>query len=205
MEKPILFSTPAVQAILAGQKTQTRRVVTVPWHKGKKVPPYEPWYVESDGKLLYMDECGEYHPMEDVCPYGEPGDILWVRETWASHCDECEHNQGEGHKDATCIFGDCERYAYKADDDGCPGGKWRPSIHMPREAARLFLRVTGVRVERLQDISYDDCLREGMWNYGTEVDTLAMFQELWQTLNAKRGFGWETNCWVWVISFEVVS
>ena len=62
-----------------------------------------------------------------------------------------------------------------------------------------------MRVERLQEITYNDCLCEGMWNYGTDIDTLAAFQELWQNLNAKKGYGWETNCWVWVVEFEKIT
>lgn len=204
-DKPIIFSGPMVQAILEGRKTMTRRAITVPWCKGMRSMPYEPYYVETDGRLLYMDECGEYHPMENKCPYGKPGTRLWVRETWASWCDECDNNQGTGYDDATCGHGDCNRYAYKADNKGCPGGKWRPSIHMPKEAARIWLEVTNVRVERLQEITYDDCLREGLWDYGTDVDTLAAFQDLWQKLNAKRGYGWEVNPWVWAVEFKGIS
>ena len=222
-ERPILFSTPMVQAILEGRKTMTRRVckdiADCDFKGGLDREPYlgditlfekvglRKWdWVKHKNQWLYklqnaVDGSKTYLLK---CPYGQPGDRLWVRETWASYCDECKSNQGEGYKDATCAYGDCNRYAYKADDDGCPGGKWRPSIHMPKEAARIFLRITDVRVERLQDITYDDCLREGMWNYGTDVDTLAAFQELWQTTYAKRGFGWETNCWVWVLEFERV-
>lgn len=213
-DKPIIFSGPMVQAILEGRKTMTRRVM-------KPAKRNREGYKQGNG--LWVDGYGtEDRPNEhikdysvspvwqrkdyyikDFAPY-KPGDSLWVRETWASWCDECDSNQGTGYDDATCGHGDCNRYAYKADNKGCPGGKWRPSIHMPKEAARIWLEVTNVRVERLQEITYDDCLREGLWDYGTDVDTLAAFQDLWQKLNAKRGYGWEVNPWVWVIEFRKV-
>lgn len=200
-EKPILFSTEMVKAILAGRKTQTRRVIKPQPHiDSEGMCKWRDCQWMADGRIGFPVTA-----IEDYAPY-QPGDVLWVRETWADL-----RGMGFGYDPRT---DKPFNFAYRADtkpgSDGDRirkeyGIKWKPSIHMPREAARIFLRVTDVRVERLQDISYDDCLREGMWNCGTEVDTLAMFQELWQTLNAKRGFGWETNCWVWVISFEVVS
>ena len=113
------------------------------------------------------------------------GGILWVRETWS--------------KD---VNGD---YVYRTnygstEDDSFPPSlfKWRPSIHMPKAAARIWLEVTDVRVERVQDITEEDAQAEG-------VDSLADFIELWDKLNAKRGYGWDTNPWVWVIEFRVVE
>lgn len=121
------------------------------------------------------------------------GDVLWVRETWNGMCIDC----GE-------CAGDNVGYQYKADSrrpSGCAYEQsWLPPIFMPKEACRLFLRVTGVRAERLQEMPYDDCLKEGMWDYGTDVDTLAAFQALWDSLNA--GYGWDTSPWVWVYTFE---
>jgi hypothetical protein len=212
-EIPILFSTPMVQVILEGRKTMTRRVI-------KPQPPVEAVYSYISEELIseklterfvtFADSTGKTLSPQVMIPY-QPGDILWVRETWCDwggnyiyradgeeFSDPCEA-PGGGYPASCRSYPGCE---------GCmaQGQKyiWRPSIHMPKEAARIFLRITDVRVERLQEITYDDCLREGMWNYGTDVDTLAAFQELWQTLYAKRGYGWETNCWVWVLEFERV-
>jgi len=210
-EKPIIFNTEMVRAILEGRKTQTRRPVKLQpkeqieighdgenwhcyilkeqpfeWKVGKKYWRYgAPWGSQPDFEQPFPE-----------CPYGQVGDVLYVRETW---------------KQANTYYGAIAdyKYIYKAGYEKEKGiqeeERWHPSVHMPREAARLFLKVTDVRVERLQEITYNDCLREGMWNYGTDVDTLAAFQELWQNLNAKKGYGWETNCWVWVVEFEKIT
>ena len=189
--KPIIFSTPMVQAILDGRKTQTRRAI------------------KYDFESVYS-AASQQGIMDKVCQYGElpsdaiewyakniakpkykPGDVLWVRETWSR--DE----SGE--------------YVYRTnygttEDDSFPPSmfKWRPSIHMPREAARIFLRVTNVRVERVQDITAHDAIREGMESE-IPFDTVDEFKELWNNLNAKRGYGWDTNPWVWVVKFERIS
>jgi len=192
-EKPILFSTPMVQAILDGRKTQTRRVM--------KPQPTLEWAPHS---------CGEVHKMKDgifvlvfdepvvigwgasnvdgdeahKSPY-QPGDVLWVRETWKYY----EKAVGKGEE-----FHVEQRFAYKADEsdyeEGRPvewyDGKWRPSIHMPRDAARIFLRVTDVRAERLQEISGRDVMHEGInphwWNGEPERwnnEQRRAFQKLW--------------------------
>lgn len=210
--KPIIFSTPMVQAILDGRKTQTRRVI-----KDKDITN---WFdIDVDGKpIAYIDqETGDSYPPTHRAKY-QPGDILWVRETWAARCDECDSNQGTGYRDATCAYGDCNRYVYKADDNGCPGGKWRPSTHMPREAARLFLEVKNVQVEMLQDITEHnarlegcidshDKICDGKFDDVTEFYLTAKdaFIELWDSINAKRGYPFESNPWVWVITFERVG
>ena len=191
--KPIIFSTPMVRAILDDRKTKTRRLVKEDkrgqWvavnnarnHEyGASVPCYLHREVSVDDKSRNI-----MYPKYDV------GDILWVRETWSK--DE----NGE--------------YVYRAnygttEDDSFPPSmfKWRPSIHMPREAARIFLRVTNVRVERVQDITAHDAIREGMESE-IPFDTVDEFKELWNNLNAKRGYGWESNPWVWVVAFEKIS
>jgi hypothetical protein len=206
--KPILFSTPMVKAILDGKKTQTRRVIKI-----DDAP--ENWKISIAGTSIVRTE-----PYDVKLPRYAAGDILWVRETWQigykednpcdintwtplQACVPC-HRSGE----CTLIESHPYQYLYKASPETHENYDvltWRPSIHMPREAARLFLRVKNVRVERLQDISYDDCLQEGMHDYGTDVDTLGAFQDLWQKLNAKRGYGWDTNPWVWVYEFEKIS
>lgn len=187
--KPILFSTPMVQAILDGRKTMTRRVI-----KPQPDCPYvgfdnwcdSPKNAERLGKIRKT-------------PY-VPGDILWVRETWCP----CATING--------WLDDVSLYGYKADYDGVVPWKWKPSIYMPREAARLFLRVTDVRAERVQDITHAGALAEGIrqcpgWKFElSECDcTIAEFGKLWNGLNAKRGYGWNSNPWVWVYSFERVD
>lgn len=168
--KPILFNTEMVRAILDGRKTVTRRPVKFGRGQNLAWSGYVP-----DGSVLY----GSNNIPAVKAPY-QPGDILWVRETW------------------TPVPGGS--YIYKASVE-CPDawrGTWHPSIHMPREAARLFLRVTGVRAERLQEIDDKGVLAEGL-----EIG--CYFDDLWNsTIKPKdRGtYGWEANPWVWVIEFE---
>ena len=186
-----------VQAILDGKKTQTRRVIKI-----DDAP--ENWNISIAGTSIVRTE-----PYDVKLPRYAAGDILWVRETWAKRI----------HSD--------NRYYYKADNNlgaifNREDDKWRPSIHMPREAARIFLRVLNVRVERLQDISVQDAKNEGIRVHANGcVDGLAFgcyngddcvynrckrpiehFHELWDSINAKRGYGWDANPWVWVIEFE---
>lgn len=182
--KPIIFSTPMVQAILDGRKTQTRRVI-------KPQPNSKAEYKGTEiGKHVFETDIDMWHIKS---PY-QPGQVLWVRETW-SMIDDMPY----------------DNYVYRTDygtteDDSFPPSmfKWKPSIHMPREAARIFLRVKNVRVERLQDITAHDAIREGMESE-IPFDTVDEFKELWNNLNAKRGYGWDTNPWVWVVKFERIS
>lgn len=159
--KPILFSTPMVQAILDGRKTMTRRVI--------KQEGWQQWIAAE----------------ADNAPY-RAGDILWVRETWYQHYDGA--------------------FAYRASSSFDTKG-WRPSIFMPREACRIFLRVIEVRAERLQDMPLFDVWSEGTPQMpgNTDSDGAVNHQDyryLWDKLNAKRGYGWDTNPWVCVITFE---
>lgn len=196
-EKPILFSAPMVRAILNGTKTQTRRVVTVPWKGSKRRVPYEPYWAEDraeeGGRLLACDEYGDYHPATEVMhPYGAAGDRLWVRETF--------HITGASGPDPIKVL-------YRADGD-FPHTVWRPSIFMPRSVCRIELELTGVRIERLQQITGDDAEAEGCTGrtemYGAQ-GCRDNFHLLWDRLNAKRGYGWDTNCWVWVLEFKRVK
>jgi hypothetical protein len=202
-EKPILFSTPMVQAILEGRKTQTRRVI--------KPQPIKVF--KENGVDVLIDD-GRTNAGKR--PYAV-GDILWVRETWAKY-------------DAPYGLL-CSKYQYKVDKydlsirTSIYGKKikWKPSIFMPREAARLFLEVKCVRVERLRDISEKDAEAESakpigvkdlsnVFNYldnntGGDSSELsnsykAGFYKIWEELNAKRGCSWDSNPWVWVIEFE---
>lgn len=183
-ERPILFSAPMVRAILDGTKTQTRRIV-----KGAALD-----WLARDGFTPEFTSAPENH----LCPYGQPGDQLWVREAWAPHP-----------QDATTTF-------YKATTEAEPGfpvwsGPWRPSIHMPRRASRITLEITRVRVERLQDISDADCIAEGIGLNSSAAGvklTLppgalackAGYQALWETLNGPDS--WGANPWVWVVEFR---
>ena len=224
--KPIKFNTEMVQAILEGRKTQTRRVVKPLYNKDysrkarmsifsdiKKIN--NAWAgVAFDGMPFINDDIAQ--------PKYQVGDILWVRETWQYAYDLDEYDQwieGTG------------RYVYRADDanpfncwiDGETGElkdtmPWRPSIHMPFEAARIFLKVTGVGVERLQEITEENAKAEGCINFKDKVsdgkfdnvtafDLTARdaFRELWDSIYLKRGYGWNTNPWVWVYEFERVD
>lgn len=180
--KPILFNTEMVRAILDGQKTCTRRIV-----KGA-IPDDAMWgYTMFTPKGciscrgVYADEYGEKFFR---LPY-QQGDILYVRETW---CKGSWMNEKE-------------RYYYKADDNDfhCV---WHPSIHMPKEAARIWLRVTDVRAERLQDMTDDDAEAEGCFDY---TSTALGFPDVWDSTIKKSDidrYGWDANPWVWVVEFE---
>lgn len=134
-------------------------------------------------------------PGRDRCPYGEPGDRLWVKETFA-----------------TCNHGDIYYRASMPLDLNCGGDaiKWIPSLFMPRRCSRIMLEITGLRIERLQEITGWDAIREGMRSYPgltyshlNKTEPIKEFRLLWNNLNEKRGYGWETNPDVWVIEFEV--
>lgn len=197
--KPILFNTEMVRAILDDRKTKTRRLVKEDkrgqWvavnnarnHEyGASVPCYLHREVSVDDKSRNI-----MYPKYDV------GDILWVRETWLKADD------GYYYKADIEVPSESEdlRKAY--------GYKWKPSIHMPREAARIFLRVTNVRVERLWDISESDAVAEGLrvGDQTTETSTSALtakqsFMWTWQRLYDKGDYPWALNPWVWVYEFE---
>jgi hypothetical protein len=197
-QRPILFSTPMVQAILEGRKTQTRRVIKPQPAVGEA--RYDGTSdLDMDGKLYhFLEHIEQGQPLERYynlgqCPYGQPGDMLWVRETWALLSDEPLPTQ----------------YLYKASDKPTPGTRWKPSIHMPKEACRLFLRITNVRVERLQKISRQDAAAEGVCienplqrfpGYQTHRWPEENFQKLWESISGEQS--WLDNPWVWVVEFE---
>lgn len=179
--KPILFNTEMVRAILEGRKTSTRRII-----KDKDI--VNSFDCEADGTpIAYTDQAtGDSYLPAMPCPY-QPGDILWVRETWNG--DWCDH------------------YIYKADGGSAKAAgyaaepKWRPSIHMPREAARLFLRVKEVSVEKLREISALSAMDEGVTDWND-------FVRLWNTTIKSADlplYGWDANPWVWVIEFERIG
>lgn len=191
MIKPTLFNTEMVRAIQDGTKTVTRRVM--------KPQPRAIYY---DGKVydddgLYVVAENQNGGVEQIeLPY-RPGDILYVRETWAAW---------------SRTMGTPPALYYKADGNAPDGIKWHPSIHMPREAARIFLRVTGVRVERLWEITEEQARAEGLYRgwKATETSTMATtakqaFMWVWDSTikPADRTlYGWMFNPWVWVIEFE---
>jgi len=181
-EGPIFFETVSVLGIQADDKTQTRRAFRVPeGHIGH--PAGIAGSKENPLRLVWAGGV--------LRPRYRPGDILWVRETW-----------GVGIQLAGGII-------YRADYAGknaplAEGQKWRPSMIMPRELARIFLRVMDVRVERLQDISEGDIAAEGITDTAryTPGENIRRFAAFWDSFNAKRGYAWETNPWVWVYTFE---
>ena len=174
-ERPILFSGAMVRAILEGRKTQTRRVISDKheWARSNAV----------------RGECW-------LSPFGVRGDRLWVRETHAGD-NLCGWVYRADHPDADIRAGEL-------DDGEQTLRRWTPAIHMPRAACRLMLDVVTVRVERLQEISEEDAIAEGVrppGDYG-RAPNVAVYRALWDSLNAKRGYGWDVNPWVWVIEFR---
>ena len=202
-EKPIIFNGEMVRAILDGRKTQTRRVVKPqPWDSVNHC------VIKPDGRLgTYEDRAsGRVHILEGSdgkpCPYGAPGDRLWVRETWAVHhsFDDTKPSEIDGlGKILLWLRADASQDGWEA------RGQWRPSSQMPRWASRITLTVKDVRVERLKDIGEADAIAEGVEPKGLDhvVGTRYRFGQLWNSINYTRGFGWDVNPWVWVIEFEV--
>lgn len=214
-EIPILFSTPMVQAILEKRKTMTRRICKL------DTANFDYDLQDKDYGPFLQDKYGDSINVKELSPY-KTGDRLWVRETWL--CDECDPDcPGRGNEDE-CPFnrvGNC-CYGYKAQytSGGHENIKWRPSIFMPKAAARIWLEVTDVRVERLQDITVEDAIAEGVkkgqsYYYGEPHaikgspkcynTAKEAFKGLWDSLNSKRGYGWDTNPWVWVVEFKKVE
>lgn len=204
-ERPILMSAPMVRAILAGTKTQTRRVV-------KPQPPAgwdrNCWFSAPVwGWTAQAEPAQTWHKVR--CPYGQPGDRLWVRETW----NRFEAWQGYFYA------ADDHSFGIGADDDPdhIPEHaiRWKPSIHMPRAASRITLEVTGVRVERLQDISAADAIAEGIEAEGDEWRDYLMphtqccltprssYRTLWESIHGPGS--WDANPWVWVIEFRRIE
>lgn len=194
-ERPILFSEPMVRAILAGRKSQTRRAVKVPVRGGAD------FEIEDDWPIACCTD-GEWRRIP--CPYGEPGDRLWVRERAAFYWGGWHY-----FADGPSEWG----------PDVSPRTFNRPSIHMPRSACRIELEIARVRVERLQSISEGDAIAEGIersedffdcacWKaYGEDEgadvvfpdDPIGSYRSLWESINGAGA--WDANPWVWVIDF----
>lgn len=216
-ERPILFSGEMVRAILDGRKTQTRRVI-LPQPLSMELEPMVRDHDEHPARFFLCDAQlsrriwaarynrrsavgpGEWKwatsELRAACPFGQPGDRLWVRETWASAGGEDE-----------------QPYAvYRADMRGQLVGiaRWVPSIHMPRWASRLTLEITEVRVERVQEITEADAKAEGTapescTSRPCSCAHLHGYRRLWDSLNGPRGYGWDANPWVWVLTFRRVE
>ena len=204
-ERPIIFSTWAIPKLLDGSKTQTRRPI-------KPQPLLTDYENDDNAMWLWLHKCSwwlknspEESGILDYCPYGQVGDRLWVRETWATE---------EGYDYLSPSELDCLTKAYYIDKNlRAKGeyslftqiGKTRPSIFMPRWASRIDLEITEIRAERLQDITPSDAVAEGALPYNLhgwlkEVSDFN-FQLLWDSINGKK-YPWDSNCWVWVISFK---
>lgn len=196
-EHPILFSAPMVRGILENRKTQTRRIV--------KPQP------EQFGSMIRMEVKGHgitanpslANVWGGVCPYGQPGDRLWVRETF--YCDDFRYPRGPVEEMRKLMYyrADVPSGRFEdADEWGEPGSHWKSSIHMPRWASRITLEITDVRVQRLQDISEDDAIAEGCQrNDGPRGAPIGQFRELWNSINGN----WDANTWVWCVSFRRAS
>ena len=183
-ETGLMLKAPLVRAILEGRKTQTRRVA-----KPVKHPDLGNLY--TPGALLREHE--PQHVINRACPYGQPCDRIYVRETFSQHPKWGQLAfRADGEE-----FEDADGWLWEP--------KWQPSSQMPKELARIWLEITGVRVERLQDISTEDCISEGLnttlREYDAEVNLRDQFQELWEST----GGDWDANPWVWVIDFKVLS
>lgn len=205
--KPILFSTQMVQAILEGRKTQTRRVINnihpdSEFHPDLNLLGYT--FVEPDGKIKVPEMASVIQGKYKV------GDVLWVREKFRGLVD-CE--SGKFH--SFSYYADMPEEFHKQYPH-----KWKPSIHMPKAACRLFLEITYVRVERLQDISEQDAIAEGVkfdiqkdigtfwWDYinggfNIFLNAYKSFKSLWSSINGADS--WNANPWVWVVEFKRIE
>jgi len=252
IEHPIIFSTDMVRAILAGQKTQTRRVVRPQWPNDSIIEEMsattpEGWQTIGHSGRWWDAGCCSY---QRHCPYGVPGDHLWVRENWKlvnwqwedpeqkimysdgstkwvnpdlRYIEEQpfdawlmrEYERVTKHPVAHAVLD--PRYEddtrWEVDEQALP---WRPSIFMPRWASRIVLEITGIRVERVQEINQQDARAEGVkggkwgdpgvdWVSTSGVDWIVPFRRAWDAINAKRGYGWDVNPWVWVIEFKRIE
>ncbi|MBY4692781.1 hypothetical protein K6W21_01590 [Burkholderia latens] len=227
IERPILFSGSMVRAILEGRKTQTRRVVKLP--HTNSLGEWEPTMIggEHGGRTAGGEtvplQGGLWHTRTGDClmsPHGEPGDRLWVRETWST--DFARHYPCDGvwyaadnDRSNDIEVRDGVRGIFSPESNAHVPFRWRPSIHMPRALSRITLEITGVRIERLQEISESDARAEGvtiedhhMRGYCAGAylpPSIRAFHDLWDSLNSPRGHGWGVNPWVWVVEFRRVA
>lgn len=209
-ERGMIFNAEMVRAILSGQKTQTRRIV-------KNVTPDNCMTLTKpiktrDGVYTHVMDA----PKHGLCPHGNVGDRIWVRETWQGplvdfeHSDDLLRNAEKYEKPENCVYeadGVPAPEFYDADDNlRCC---WRPSIHMPRWASRILLEITNVRVERLQAITLGDICKEfgcGLYDFRPATYGFQAWEELWESIyGADNPKSWQANPWVWVIEFKRVQ
>jgi len=202
-ERPILFNAPMVRALLNGSKTQTRRIV-----KQKLMQLGDgDWHSFDHKGLNYRVNArhttvGAWANLLQFCPYGQPGDQLWVREAWRT--------VAEADPLPPRLMTAAYRIWFEADSPHQPGyGKYRPSMFMPRWASRIQMEIVSVRVERLQDISEADALAEGITyaqlpgNQQDDAKAITWYRGLWETINGTGS--WEANPWVWCINFRRIE
>ena len=190
-EKPILFNSEMVRAVLEGRKTQTRRVVKL-----------------DHGEHLVKLESGQINGVQShsgkvkdlKCPYGKPSDRLWVREKFTT----LSHNSSDEEGDAWIYAASENGEAWESEAEGW---RWKPSIFMPRAASRILLEVIDVRVEKLKKMNRGDAMSEGcpFPNIASEKSPLLWFRELWDSINKARGCDWDSNPYVWVVEFKVLE
>jgi len=204
-EKPILFSGEMVKAILDGSKTQTRRIGKIQGNYvglGVEIVRHATKGHEAIATHdAYPGRGTARHGIEH-CRFGVPGDRLWVKETFSIKgiCHAMKPSEA-------AKYASKNAWIYAA--DGATGWKWKPSIFMPRAASRIALEITGVRVERLQDISRGDCMAEGCpfpniaMSQPNFTDPKKWYSELWESINGKGS--WDANPWVWVVAFKKIS
>lgn len=203
-ERPIVFSGPMVQAILDGRKTQTRRVITRVPGLGR-ITDFGPSLIMGYD-WTYRDNRGTWHDVdygELRCPYGHSGDVLWVRETWG--IDRRFHQVYDSGNQIGIGFVGYRAEGNRLSPYGIPPSlisHWRSPMSMPHWACRLFLEIVNVRVERVQEITIADAKAELGGIACGIVNEIGHFQELWDSLNAKKGYGWEQNPHVWVVEFK---
>ena len=226
-ERPILFSAPMVRAILEGRKTVTRRVV-----KGGQIPTEDAsvpvggprWSAIGQRDPRYgfcvhgttEVECAQELAKFGRCPYGKPGERLWVRETFGLQVRH--YGGGAGEHIVYRATNPDAIYCKSAEGREYPV-KWKPSIHMPRHSSRILLQITGVRVKRLQDISDKEIEAEGvdldaladgqdrydMCHTGSGADGRPTLRTAWRHLWESNGGDWDTNPWIWIIEFQKIS
>ena len=208
---PILFSTPMVQAILEERKTMTRREVNFPQVWPDLLEDLHAKLVVKDKEVF--DLKGE-HRFDLRDRFGKPGDVLWVRETWATNWELDNVSPSKLPYDAP--------FYYLVNSEKGGEGRMRPSIHMPKAACRIFLEVVSVRVERLQDISDQDAISEGIEVIGLNAAEVPFykdywgqspggmyphprnsFKSLWWKINGAES--WDANPWVWVVEFKKIE